>query len=367
MKKKQGYNARLDDSLGSKNGKKTQSMKDRRDESEGMEKSMGKRKFSGNKSSGQGSPAKMTSKQKEKENERLAKVRKAKAKSSYKVTSPNTEPKSAKKGSPAKMKKNSAMKMKKSPAKMNEGFDKLPKDVQDKITKKGSPAKMKGGKVTATLRKDMIDSKGNVTKGKTKPAKTKKISEAEFNSKETAQKAAKAKAQRAANDKSARESGYMYNYNSKQYEPTPNKEGERRRKASGATSAKDFREFQKSQKSSPMNMSRDLSYGGPVIDQEPRALSHMGASKVLKHMNGSKHSPLNMNGGPGKPGAKMAQGDTIRGFDKYKVGDMVSEDDFEAKFKLKGKNPKNYPQLSVQDYSNVKEDKKGKYVNKLND
>ena len=35
---------------------------------------------------------------------------------------------------------------------------------------------------------------------------------------------------------------------------------------------------------SPMHMSRDLSYGGPVIDQEPGALSHMGASKVLKHM-----------------------------------------------------------------------------------
>lgn len=51
MAKKQGYNARLDDSLGSKNGKKSQSMKDRRDESEGMEKSMGKRKYSGNKSS----------------------------------------------------------------------------------------------------------------------------------------------------------------------------------------------------------------------------------------------------------------------------------------------------------------------------
>ena len=46
---------------------------------------------------------------------------------------------------------------------------------------------------------------------------------------------------------------------------------------------------------------------------------------------------------------------------------MVSEDDFEDKFKLKGKNPKNYPQLSVQDYSVVKQDKKGKYVEKLKD
>ena len=51
--KKQGYNARLDESLGSRNGSKTQSMKARRDESKGMEKSMGRRAYSGNKSSGQ--------------------------------------------------------------------------------------------------------------------------------------------------------------------------------------------------------------------------------------------------------------------------------------------------------------------------
>ena len=43
---KQGYNARLDDSLGAKHGKKSQSMKARRDESEGMEKSMGRRAYS---------------------------------------------------------------------------------------------------------------------------------------------------------------------------------------------------------------------------------------------------------------------------------------------------------------------------------
>jgi ribosomal protein L25 (general stress protein Ctc) len=119
-------------------------------------------------------------------------------------------------------------------------------------------------------------------------------------------------------------------------------------------------------KESPMNMSRDLSYGGPVIDQEPKALSHMGASKVLRHMKGSSHSPLNMNG-PGKPKQKAMKSDTVRGFDNYKVGDMVSEDDFESKFKKKGNNPKNYPQLSVQDYSNVQKDKKGKYVVKRND
>jgi hypothetical protein len=119
-------------------------------------------------------------------------------------------------------------------------------------------------------------------------------------------------------------------------------------------------------KKSPMNMSRELSYGGPVIDQEPKALSHMGASKVLKHMKGSSHSPLNMNGA-GKPKEKAMQSDTVRGFSNYNVGDMVSEDDLESKFKNKGNNSKNYPQLSVQDYSEVKEDKKGKYVVRRND
>jgi len=42
---KQGYNARMDESLGMRNGSKSQSMKDRRDESKGMEKAMGKRAY----------------------------------------------------------------------------------------------------------------------------------------------------------------------------------------------------------------------------------------------------------------------------------------------------------------------------------
>ncbi len=45
--KRQGYNARLDDSLGSRNGKKKQPMKSRRKESKGTEKAMGKRAYSG--------------------------------------------------------------------------------------------------------------------------------------------------------------------------------------------------------------------------------------------------------------------------------------------------------------------------------
>jgi hypothetical protein len=50
-----------------------------------------------------------------------------------------------------------------------------------------------------------------------------------------------------------------------------------------------------------------------------------------------------------------------------KVGSYVSEDELESKFTKKGKSSKNYPQLSVQDYSTVKQDSKGKYVVKLKD
>jgi len=54
-KKKQGYNSRLDESLGMRNkGKKKQSFKSRRDESKGMKKSKGKRAYSANRSSAQG-------------------------------------------------------------------------------------------------------------------------------------------------------------------------------------------------------------------------------------------------------------------------------------------------------------------------
>ena len=42
----QGYNARLDESLGARTGKKSQSLKARRDESKGMSKSRGRRAYS---------------------------------------------------------------------------------------------------------------------------------------------------------------------------------------------------------------------------------------------------------------------------------------------------------------------------------
>jgi len=57
----QGYNARLDESLGVRKGKastKSQSYKARRDESKGMKKAAGKKAYSGNRSSAQGSASK---------------------------------------------------------------------------------------------------------------------------------------------------------------------------------------------------------------------------------------------------------------------------------------------------------------------
>ena len=47
MPKKQGYNARMDESLGERHrGRKKQSLKDRRDEAKGMLKHKGKRAYS---------------------------------------------------------------------------------------------------------------------------------------------------------------------------------------------------------------------------------------------------------------------------------------------------------------------------------
>jgi hypothetical protein len=165
--KKQGYNARLDDSLGAKHGKKSQSLKSRRDESEGMEKSMGKRKFSGNKSSAQGSPAKMNGNGK-------------KVKGSY---------------------------------------------TQSTKRKKISGTKTVSPKKGNYLTTKMVNAKtGEVTSSVTKPAKTKKITYEQYEG---------LPHKEAANARAAQKMGYMMNYNTGQYEPTPNKRGAERRKESG--------------------------------------------------------------------------------------------------------------------------------------
>jgi hypothetical protein len=54
----QGYKARLDDSLGARNGKKKQSMASRRNESKGAKKAAGKKAYSGNRKSAQGKASK---------------------------------------------------------------------------------------------------------------------------------------------------------------------------------------------------------------------------------------------------------------------------------------------------------------------
>lgn len=55
----------------------------------------------------------------------------------------------------------------------------------------------------------------------------------------------------------------------------------------------------------------------------------------------------------------------IRVSSKYKEGDWVSEADIESKFSRTGDDPKNYPQLSAQDYSKVRVDEKGPYIVQL--
>lgn len=54
--------------------------------------------------------------------------------------------------------------------------------------------------------------------------------------------------------------------------------------------------------------------------------------------------------------------DTIRVSNKYKPGDYVEEFELEEAVK---KQTGKYPQLSAQDYSTVKKDKKGNYITKL--
>mgnify|MGYP003151248905 CR=1 FL=1 len=51
--------------------------------------------------------------------------------------------------------------------------------------------------------------------------------------------------------------------------------------------------------------------------------------------------------------------------DTYKEGDLISEDDLEGSFKKTGNDPKDYPQLSVQDYSEIRADENGLYVQRL--
>jgi hypothetical protein len=49
VKYSQGYNSRLDESIGARNGKKSQSLKDRRDESKAMSKKMYGHSYGANK------------------------------------------------------------------------------------------------------------------------------------------------------------------------------------------------------------------------------------------------------------------------------------------------------------------------------
>ena len=164
-------------------------------------------------------------------------------------------------------------------ASKNEAAGKMKHGSHAKMKSDDSGKKVKGSYTQSTKRKKisgtktvspkkgnylttkMINAKtGEVTSSVTKPASTKKITEAQYNNQPS---------EKAIHSKAAREKGYMFNYNTGQFEPTPNKKGAERRKAANLKS--------------PLDMSNELTYGGPVIDQMGNALSHMGAMKVLKH------------------------------------------------------------------------------------
>ncbi len=224
MKKKQGYNARLDDSLGSKNGKKSQSMKDRRDESEGMEKSKGKRKYSGNKSSD--SPMNMSGKPK-----------KTKSKSTDvhgNVT--KTTVKGNKKKEVTRVKKEYAS-------------NAQPLIENPTVKRKGKKRYVK--KTTYASNAQPLEE--NPSTVKTKGVAPLKMTGKAYDNKEAYNKNLSASAR------------LHYLENERHDDSSPAK-------------------MYGKKKGSPAHMSRDLSYGGPVIDQMGNALSHMGAHKVLKHM-----------------------------------------------------------------------------------
>jgi len=73
----------------------------------------------------------------------------------------------------------------------------------------------------------------------------------------------------------------------------------------------------------------------------------------------SNKSPFNEEKNP-----REQSRDTIRVSNKYKPGDYVEELELEEAVK---KQTGKYPQLSAQDYSTVKKDKKGNYITKLED
>ena len=126
----------------------------------------------------------------------------------------------------------------------------------------------------------------------------------------------------------------------------------------------------------------DLASAGmdPAIDPSMGSVGYAGSSAIDPNIamqdpmlsagvNGRQFEPVSPIARKGGPTVPPSTSDTLRNtvVNKYNVGDLVSEDDLEGIFPRKGDDPKNYPQTSVQDYSEVKEDKEGKYIHKLND
>ena len=109
----------------------------------------------------------------------------------------------------------------------------------------------------------------------------------------------------------------------------------------------------------------DASAGAELLKEEAKA-EMAGDSAVAMRKSPLEQEETMMEEKPVNPTERIyvnyisdSKGDT------YKEGDLISEDDLEASFKKTGNDAKDYPQLSVADYSEVREDENGLYVQKL--
>ena len=111
------------------------------------------------------------------------------------------------------------------------------------------------------------------------------------------------------------------------------------------------------------------SHGSPLPQNEISALKNYEDMKKYSEPGdavqfGDKDSPLTKKMGPHEPFDvdKIIEKNDPKVYvsDANEVGSWISEDEFESHFRRQGDDPDDYSQFTVQDYSRVKEDEKGK-------
>ena len=127
----------------------------------------------------------------------------------------------------------------------------------------------------------------------------------------------------AANAKAAREGGYMFNYNTGQYEPTPNKAGAERRKKSGFPERAEYEQFKKDY---PQYSGSPAKRFQAYDQMDTRNAKQTAGSPMGMY---GKHSPANAYGKSpmnayGKSPMKMAHGKSPMKM-KVKGGSAISK------------------------------------------